>query len=54
MPEVIELYGNRQARKCKRGDVKITSEADKVVVRGKSYHKGCEPTADELAAQDRA
>lgn len=54
MADVIELFGNCQATKCKRADVKITSEADKVVVRGKNYHKGCQPTEEELAGQDRA
>jgi len=52
--DVVALYGNCEATPCKRGDVKITSEAEKVVVRGKNYRKGCAPTAKELAAQDRA
>jgi hypothetical protein len=52
--DVIELYGNCEASKCQRGDVKITSKEDLVFVRGKKYHKECAPTKEQLAAQDRA
>jgi hypothetical protein len=54
MDDVIHLYGNCQAEPCKRGDVKIIDEHDQVTVRGKTYHKGCQPSAAELAALDRA
>jgi hypothetical protein len=54
MSDVADLYGVCQAEKCKRPEKAITSEADKVTVRRKDYHKGCEPTPEELAARDRS
>jgi predicted nucleic acid-binding protein len=54
MSEVTDLYGVCQAEKCKRQERAIIGEADKVTLRGKAYHKGCEPTREELAAKDRS
>lgn len=56
MSDVIELHGPGpcQADECQRSDRNITSADDRVRVRGKDYHKGCEPTQEELAAKDRA
>jgi hypothetical protein len=54
MDNVIELHGVCEAQNCKRGERLIASEADKAVVRNKNYHKGCEPTPEQLAAADRA
>jgi hypothetical protein len=54
MNNVVESHGVCEAPKCKRDERLITSEADKVVVREKAYHKCCEPTPQELAAFDRS
>jgi hypothetical protein len=54
MNNVVESHGPCEAEKCKRPERLITSDADKVVVRKKQYHRGCEPTPQELAALDRS
>jgi len=54
MSEVVELYGNCEATPCKRESVAITNRDDKVTVRDKNYHKGCEPSSEQLAAKDRS
>src|SRR5258708_25016993 len=48
MSDVVELHGNCEATPCKRESVAITSQDDKATVRGKNYHKGCEPTSEQL------
>jgi hypothetical protein len=49
--------GPCEAKKCQRelqgGDRNI-EEGELVRVKGKNYHKGCEPKPDELAAKNRA
>jgi len=50
---VIEIHGRCNAERCKRDERLIANEADLVVVRGKSYHKGCEPTQEQLDAMNR-
>jgi len=52
--DVIELHGNCEATRCQRGDVKITSPDDMVIVRGKKYHKECAPTQAQLTAKDKS
>jgi hypothetical protein len=54
MNNVIESHGICEAKKCRRPDRVIRSAADKVVVRKKKYHKGCEPTRQELETADRS
>ncbi len=49
--------GPCEAETCKRelqGADRNISEGDLVRIRGKNYHKGCEPTLEELAANNRA
>lgn len=54
MNHVIDLFGVCEADICKRKERRIDVEADKVTVRDKTYHRGCEPTPEELQARDRA
>ncbi len=60
MSDVAEIHGPGlcEATVCQRelkgGDRTFRSADDHVRVRDKSYHKGCEPTPEELAAKDRA
>ncbi len=52
--DIVTVYGNCEAAPSRREDVKITNQDDLLTVRGKKYHKGCEPTFEELSAKDRA
>jgi hypothetical protein len=54
MSDVVEVVGVCEAEKCKRRERRIFSEADKVTVREKIYHRGCEPTEKELKAKDKS
>jgi hypothetical protein len=54
MSDVIDLFGVCEADKCKRAERRIDREADKVTIRKKTYHRGCEPTPEELQAKDRS
>jgi len=54
MSDVVDLFGVCEADKCKRPERRILSEADKIIVRKKNYHRGCEPTEEELKARDRS
>lgn len=54
MPDVVTSYGPCEAERCKRPDRTITEEDDIVRIRGKQYHRGCEPTEEELRARDNS
>jgi len=54
MTDVTYSFGICQGQPCKRNDHMITSEDDKVTIRDKNYHKGCEPTPEELEIQNRS
>lgn len=53
MSDVIDIHGRCNGDPCKREERLITSAADRVIVRDKEYHKGCEPTQAELDARNR-
>jgi hypothetical protein len=53
MSDVDEVVGVCEAEKCKRPERRIL-EGDKVTMRKKAYHRGCEPTKKELKAKDRS
>jgi hypothetical protein len=49
--------GPCEAEQCQRelqGEDKNIEIDELVRVQGRNYHKGCEPTPDELAAKNRA
>ena len=54
MNDVVETFGVCEGLPCKRGDRAITREADRVTVRDKNYHKGCEPTPEQLEAANQS
>jgi hypothetical protein len=57
MGNVKNVLGVCEAERCQRElqghDRTIGSEDDRVRRQGKNYHKGCEPTPEELAAKNR-
>ncbi len=60
MSDVIEMHGpgpceGEPCRREQRGEDRIIKSADdRVRVGEKNYHKGCEPSAGEVAAKNRA
>jgi glutaminyl-tRNA synthetase len=57
---VMEMHGPGpcEAQRCQRelrGEDRVIKHAnDRIRVRGKNYHKGCEPSQEEIAAKDRS
>ena len=54
MSDIVEDYGVCEGEPCKRPDRIITSENELVIIGGKKYHKGCEPTAAQQEAATRS
>jgi len=54
MSDVIELFGNCEAEKCKRPERPITKKSDKIRINNKDYHRGCEPTPKEQESKNKS
>jgi hypothetical protein len=53
MSDVIEMVGNCEGESCKRAEIIIRKD-ELVVVDGKKYHKGCQPTEEERKAKAKS
>ncbi len=49
--DVAHLYGVCEADRCQRQERAITKDSDLIVIDGRRYHRGCEPSDRERQQQ---